>query len=615
MKFEYLEKISSNLSVFIDKRYRIIVALLLAVFFLQCTLSIRQKATTFDEIGHIAAGYAFLKYDDYRLYDIDPPLIRQLCAIPLLFMDLNFPLQSHAWEKKMAIDLGREFLYEMNGRKADKILFWSRIPAVLLATLFGFVLFKFASDLFGKASGVFALTLFTFQPNILAHSRLATTDVGLSLFIVLTVYFLYKYWHNHSWKLIIATGISLGLAVCSKSSGIILLPVTFFMLVLVFPLVARHQSKQWFKIEYNYFFSKDLAKAFGRWIVVSLVGLFVLCMDYGFFNTWPIFIEPDDAKKFELSIEKLGVTNPETQEKVAGLAAKIGVPARPFFVSLVKWFGFLPRLESEGKVGGYKAYLNGERGRFFKFPFYAFFLKEPIPIILLFGLGIVVLALKSTRRFLFLMLPILFIFAMTFRVHTWAYRYINLPIMPFMILIISGIICYTFRNKIHQYAVQLGVAVLSLWMIISSIAIYPHYLPYFNELAGGPSSGHKYMVNSNFDWGQDLKYLERYVEDNGVEKIYLSYFGSADVNYYKIPYQEMLGVDGRESRVFTHEEATKLSEPRNGLIAISVTCLQNIKGFFPNFSYDWLKSHKPIAKLGYTIFIYDIKDFNDVSMQ
>jgi len=35
--------------------------------------------------------------------------------------------------------------------------------------------------------------------------------------------------------------------------------------------------------------------------------------------------------------------------------------------------------------------------------------------------------------------------------------------------------------------------------------VAPHYLAYFNELAGGPANGFKELADSNLDWGQDLR--------------------------------------------------------------------------------------------------------------
>jgi len=592
-----------------QKKHYLIGIIVISIFFLvQSIWSMREKTATFDEIGHVAAGYSFLKYNDYRLYDVDPPLMRQIAALPLMFMNLNFPLHSAGWNEKKEIDVGYDFFYKMNGRKADTMLFWARLPIVLFSLLFGFVLLKFAADLWNVQTGLFAFFLYSFEPNILANSRLATTDMGLAFFIMLSVYFTYRYWKKPSWKNVLAIGVSFGLAIASKTPGMILIPFFFVVLLIVRPFVKNADSSFPFSNRLKMvYFNKKIGIYLLHWIAILLVGFFVLSMDYGFFKTWAVFRDDNDLQKFELSLDKLKIHTPQAKEVAVNLARRVRVPARPFIVSFVKWFGFLPRSKDEGKVQGYRPFFHGKRGKFFEFPFVVFLIKEPIPIILLILMGSILLIFYDFRKFLFLFLPILFILSMDLKVHPWTYRYINLLILPFLILIGSSVLYYkiAFKKK-----VRFGIGLMAVWLFIESLVIFPNYLVYFNELIGGPSQGHNYLVNSNLDWGQDLKRLKKYLDQNHIEEVNLSYFGSADPDYYHIHYKKMLGVNGRETGEETSEEIQRLTAPRLGFIAISATCLENIEGFFPGASYDWLKKYKPMANIGYSIFIYNIKDFS-----
>src|SRR5206468_2193426 len=74
---------------------------------------------------------------------------------------------------------------------------------------------------------------------------------------------------------------------------------------------------------------------------------------------------------------------------------------------------------------------------------------------------------------------------------------------------------------------------------LTSLKVAPHQLAYFNELVGGPAEGYRYLSDSNVDWGQDLKGVKAYMEQQGLEMIYLSYFGSAPPSYYAIHYQNV----------------------------------------------------------------------------
>ena len=78
------------------------------------------------------------------------------------------------------------------------------------------------------------------------------------------------------------------------------------------------------------------------------------------------------------------------------------------------------------------------------------------------------------------------------------------------------------------------VALLGAWYAVGTLANHPHHLAYFNEIGGGPTRGWRLLVDSNLDWGQDLKRLKTWMDAQGVAQIKLSYFGSASPSYYGI---------------------------------------------------------------------------------
>jgi hypothetical protein len=131
------------------------------------------------------------------------------------------------------------------------------------------------------------------------------------------------------------------------------------------------------------------------------------------------------------------------------------------------------------------------------------------------------------------------------------------------------------------------LTILCLWLVISSLRIYPHYLAYFNEIVGGPNNGHRYLIDSNIDWGQDLDGLSAYLAKRGVEDVWLEYFGMA------LP--EKHGINSRP--IPCH--------PVKGTIAVSVTLLEGRKG--PS-CYQWLKQRVPAEKIGYSIFVYEVEE-------
>lgn len=130
----------------------------------------------------------------------------------------------------------------------------------------------------------------------------------------------------------------------------------------------------------------------------------------------------------------------------------------------------------------------------------------------------------------------------------------------------------------------------------------PHQLAYFNELVGGPDRGYRYLLDSNLDWGQDLRGVKEYMDRENVPIIYLSYFGTAPPSYYGIRYQFVPGTWPLEWPVQTERVP---ADTARKLLAISVNNLQDLLN--PSYPlFEWLREREPIAKIGYSIFIYDL---------
>jgi hypothetical protein len=243
-------------------------------------------------------------------------------------------------------------------------------------------------------------------------------------------------------------------------------------------------------------------------------------------------------------------------------------------------------------ASGHAAFLMGRysnTGWWYYFPI-AFLIKTPIPILILAGLAL--LAFGRTRRDLaeesFIILPpVLFFIACMIGKINIGLRYV-LPVYPFLFVFVSRLAAPAARRR-RLFAV--AVSLLLGWHLASSISIYPHYLAYFNEFIGGPSRGYKYLVDSNLDWGQDVKGLKNYLRENGIDKIWEYGFFHDALNYYGIDHQP-LPVSG---------------EGVNGFVAISAMNLQSVRRN-DKHTFDWLKQRRPVAQIGYSIFVYVVGD-------
>jgi hypothetical protein len=163
-----------------------------------------------------------------------------------------------------------------------------------------------------------------------------------------------------------------------------------------------------------------------------------------------------------------------------------------------------------------------------------------------------------------------------------------LPIYPFLFVALGAAATKTRWSR-------RALPVLLLALAMESAAIYPHYLSFFNLFAGGAANGPKYLVDSNADWGQDLKNLKIYVDRNRIDKLCILYFGRARISYY--------GIDNYEA-VPSSEEMRKGAKP-DCVAAVSVTALQG--AYVGRERFRWLRERQPMAKIGYSIYLYDLR--------
>ena len=196
---------------------------------------------------------------------------------------------------------------------------------------------------------------------------------------------------------------------------------------------------------------------------------------------------------------------------------------------------------------------------------------------------------RIKTHWIFLVIPPLFYFLLSLLSNlNLGLRHI-LIIYPF-IFVITGLIL---KNGItsKKTVIKVSSIIILTFYIISSLLIYPHYLAYFNEIAGGPDNGPKILTDSNIDWGQDVKKLKKYLVKNSIEFVCMSYFGQANLEYYNIDYRYLPDNNNYTGTDFI-----------DCVVAISITSLWSKEGDF-----SWLREFKPDEKIGYSIYIYDLR--------
>jgi 4-amino-4-deoxy-L-arabinose transferase-like glycosyltransferase len=568
--------------------------------------STKNDSFTFDETAHIAAGYSYLTQRDYRMNPEHPPLIKDLAAIPLLFLNLNFPKDDPVWTQASPavwwhqFDLAAKFLYG-SGNDPDKILFWTRIPMILILVLFGLFIFFWAKKLWGKKAGLIALFLFCFFPTFLAHGRLVTTDVGAAFGACFATYFWLEFLKKTTKKSLVFAGLALGLALIIKFSLILLLP--FFAIITLVAAWLKNDGAG--KI-------KNLIKYTGLAVLAGIIGLV--------FIVWPVYsynvAKYPQERQIKDTQDLLKTTN------VPALAIKINILLDSNLVTRPIGQYFLGLLTATNRVTtGNTTYFMGQvSADSWKsyFPV-VYFIKNPLPFHIL-TLIAIIYALWLIKRppwqnvskripewlrshfAEFSMLIFLAIYWTTSLVSNLNIGVRHLmPVFPFTILLVSAMTAKLLKEPFLKLKCT-TLLILFAWQAVSVFMIFPHFLAYLNESVGGPDNGYKYVVDSNLDWGQDLKRFRDWLNTNNIDKVYLDYFGGGSPSYY-------LG-----DKYIQWSGTKNPSElPKGSYLAVSVNQLQ---GGRPDICakennqtqcyYYWLNKYTPIAKIGYSIFIYQI---------
>ena len=571
---------------------------ILAVFLLLCMLavaflSMKNDSLTMDEQAHIPAGYGYMHEQDYRLNPEHPPLLKDLAAIPLLFMRLNFDKEFSAWENDVNGQwaTGLKFIFN-SGNNPDKIIFWARIPMLLILMLFGFYIFKWTKELFGPRSALFALFLFSFSPTFIAHGRLVTTDVSAAAAFFIATYYFIKWTKNPSKKNLIIAGIVFGIAQLIKFSLFLLVP-TFGLFLIIWIIIAK--KRFWSYI--------------GKFILILAIGYLVIYPVYQYHVlNYPPQKQVSDAKSIlaSYSIRPLANLIIFTADKPILRAYS------QYLLGLLMVF----QRASGGNTTFFMGEINNQAWVTYFPTVYA--IKEPLALHILTIIAMLFLVWSSSTLasnfrqslknnfpewMMLLFIIIYWLFSIKSNLNIGV-RHI-LPTFPFVYVLISGQLKrfsdYIKNKKIFSKICYALFAFCLIWYAISSFSVFPYYLTYFNELVGGAKNGYIYVTDSNLDWGQDLKRLANWVDENNISKIKLDYFGGDDPQYRLGDKFEPWHGD------YNPEEA------KNSYLAVSATFLQGGRGFpVPGFNYKsgeyrWLYNHQPVAVIGNSIFVYYIK--------
>ncbi|HEY3051775.1 MAG TPA: glycosyltransferase family 39 protein [Thermoanaerobaculia bacterium] len=442
--------------------------------------SVRLDSATSDEPAHIASGVIKVTAGWLGFYNAQPPLMDSLSAVPVVLAGYRMPAGWKGKTNHWAV--GKYFLYR-TGYDAYRILFLARLPTIVLFAALGIVMYWFVlQETGGRTWALIAAALGGFCPNLMAHGRLVTVDLALTFFTFTATAFLLRFIDRPSSWTAILLGITTAAAALSKASASILGP--YFAVVIVAALILR-------RVE---------ARALWRGLAVAAVaGL--------------LFFEA-----FMLA-------------EISPAYAREQYPTTPrLLVPFTEYLAMVREIRTWYEHGhDYPQFLVGQfspSGWPYYYPI-AFLLKTTLPAIFLFVAALVVGVRRKSFAFWSLLLFICLFLAVAASGHlALGIRYV-LPIYPFIYALTA--IALSMANL--RRAGTAVVVILLAWHVAENLVAYPSYISYFNESIGSRKNADKFLIDSNLDWGQDLRRLDLWCRKNKVSQIAVHYTGGGFPEY------------------------------------------------------------------------------------
>ncbi|HYC58118.1 MAG TPA: glycosyltransferase family 39 protein [Thermoanaerobaculia bacterium] len=417
--------------------------------------SMREDSATADEAAHIAAGLLKVREGRIDVYSTQTPLIEMLIATPLAMNGYRVP---EVWERYGNRPwVAGELVLHRAGYDSQRILRMARLPVIAMLIALCFAVWAFVRDATGNdvaAIGGFVLT--GFCPTLLAHGRLATVDMGVTLFGFVATWLLLRLLRAPSVPLAILFGVAVACTLAAKVSGALFVP--FFVIVVVMWWRRGRQRHQ---------------PARTPALLVAIITCIVV-----------------------FAAIYLGHPEMYLDQVRAVRSFYTGNPLPQFL---------LGEFSQEGWPHYYLV---------------AMAVKTPLPALMLLAIG-----LSRTRKFeavLCVLFAVLFMAVSAFSSLNLGIRHI-LPIYPFLYAACAISLAVASRK------LQITAGVLVVAHALSAVIAYPSYISYFNPLIGSHRNADRVLIDSNLDWGQDLRRLATWARLNDVEQLRVHYFGAGSV--------------------------------------------------------------------------------------
>jgi 4-amino-4-deoxy-L-arabinose transferase-like glycosyltransferase len=553
---------------------------------------------TVNEFGHLPAGLSHWQTGSFDAYRVNPPLPRMLAATFILparpALDYSRLLDNPGYRPEW--DLGYAFL-DANGERYLDLFRVARATGVLWSLLGAWLIGRWARELYGEAAGCLAVMLWCLNPLVLAFAPLVAPDLPAAVAALAASYGYWHYLRWPSWQGATLSGALLGVALLTK--------FTLLAFYGVWPVLWL--IRWWSQVRRN---STPVGAAtrVAHGLVILGLSLIVVNLGYGFTDLGRPLQEFTFVSQAltGASTNAPQSTNQQPNNRFRGsLLGTIPVPLPAAYLQGID----TQRADFEGR---YPSYLAGEwrSPGWWYYYLYAFAVKLPLGTLclIIWGIGLTVWGRTEDVQWMdeaTLWLPAVAILALVSSQVGYDHhlRY-ALPAMPFL-LVSTGKLAKFLRPS-YRWKGSL-ILLLLVWSGVSVLRVHPHYLAYFNEAAGGPNAGHRHLINSNIDWGQDLCRLKQWVDAHSDERL-------LGVAYYNFVTPQAVGLDFELPPITPRG----LNGLRPGYYAVSVNFVcgldfvlrdrQGRSTYIPHGAYAYFRRFRPVAKAGYSLFIYRLTD-------
>ncbi|MFN7843399.1 MAG: ArnT family glycosyltransferase, partial [Pirellula sp.] len=414
----------------------------------------------------------------------------------------------HRQEMPIGIQLATEHDRYLTG------VFTARLACLPFSWIGGLVCYHWSKDLYGKQAATASLIMWCFSPNIQANASQVIPDLGATSMVIAAFYVLRNWLKVEARRKPVVLGVVLGAALLTKFTTIVLVPIIAMVIV-----IGNFQKPLQRMVNTIRSVSRELFICFA-------IALFIINLGYFFEDTCLPFHD------YEFSSESLsGIPQNENVKGnrfLTSWSANLPIPFPRNYVLGID----LVKYEFER---GYWSYLNGtfQNKGWWYFYIYALAMKEPIGF---WGLALIstiaaIIRVASSRlsgeEWMLIGTSFTIICAVSSQTGFTHHMRYAILVLPFWYILSSRIIA---ERSLAGLQIALLVSVIA-----SSCYSFPHQISYFNELAGGPSNGWKHLNTSNYDWGQSLNYLSKWIERNpDKQPLYVESSGAIPPQVYGI---------------------------------------------------------------------------------